>query len=278
MCHLRSALQANEILWKPYPSKLCYSYISGHVSRYKSRSFSSSPLLQSVFSTPRFLTDNSPGNSSSSSIVKAERTAPFITCAQQWGITTTHCSSSMRRGWMWKCYKFYSCHKSSILKVYPNFLPQRGTWIYRQHVKTSGKHLWVQVAPQRNSEQLKYMVIYGMVRYYGKLSPTLFMVACSSLSPALESQRVHMVRERLSGREDGWAPVSGSQRQSCAKSEIVHTRQWEVKITSPSTPPSVDDSSPPGWNPVISAPKHFSLWKTFVGNNMGRVGVCEPPL
>lgn len=55
-----------------------------------------------------------------------------------------------------------------------------------------------------------------------------------------------MVRERLRGRRDGPAPESASQRQSCVKSEIVHTRQWEVKITSPSTLPSVHDSMPPG--------------------------------
>lgn len=91
------------------------------------------------------------------------------------------------------------------------------------------------------------------------------MVACSSLSLALESQRVHMVRERLSGRRDGWAPVSGSLRQSCVKSEIVHTRQWEAKITSPSTLPSVHDSTPPGWNPVISASKHSHCGRLFQG-------------
>lgn len=102
-----------------------------------------------------------------------------------------------------------------------------------------------------------------MVRYYGKLSSTIFMVACSSLSPALKSQWVHMVRERLSGRRDGWAPVSASERQSCVKPEIVHTRQWEVKITSPSTLPSVHDSSPPGWNPAISAPKVSHCGRPF---------------
>lgn len=54
--------------------------------------------------------------------------------------------------------------------------------------------------------------------------------------------------------------------------------QWEVKIASPSTLPSVNVSSPPELILVIAALKHFLLRKTFSENNTDRVEVCETPL